>query len=62
MAPCGECGAGAGRSPAAAAAGAARKAGARHLEAETLATDHSFSDMRIALAGRLVTWLGQFGR
>ena len=43
-----------------AAAAAARTAGARHLEAETLATDHSFSDMRIALADRLVTWLAQF--
>jgi pimeloyl-ACP methyl ester carboxylesterase len=41
----------------AAAAEAARKAGAKHIEAETLPTDHSFSDMRIALAGLLVTWL-----
>ncbi len=45
-----------------AAATAARKAGATHIEAETLATDHSFSDMRIALADRLVTWLAQFHR
>lgn len=40
-----------------AAAAAARKAGARDLEAETMDTDHSFSDARIALASRLVTWL-----
>ena len=45
---------------AAAAAGAARKAGAVHLQAETLDTDHSFSDARIALASLLVTWLDQF--
>lgn len=45
-----------------AAATAARKAGARHLEAETLMTDHSFSDMRIALAEKLVIWLAQFHR
>lgn len=45
---------------AATAAVAARKAGTVHLEAETLDTDHSFSDMRIALASRLVNWLGQF--
>ena len=45
---------------AAAAAVAARKAGATHLETATLDTDHSFSDARIALAERLVTWLGQF--
>lgn len=45
---------------AATAAVAARKAGAVHLEAETLDTDHSFSDMRIALASKLVNWLGQF--
>lgn len=45
-----------------AAAVAARKAGARSLDAETLPTDHSFSDMRIALADRLVRWLGRFGR
>lgn len=43
-----------------AAAAEARKDGARHLEAETLPTDHSFSDQRIALASRLVGWLGQF--
>ena len=43
-----------------AAAMAARASGARLLEAETLPTDHSFSDMRIALASRLVTWLAQF--
>ncbi|MBB2205008.1 alpha/beta hydrolase family protein [Gluconacetobacter takamatsuzukensis] len=43
-----------------AAARAARKAGARHLDAETFETDHSFSDARIALAGRLVMWLEQF--
>ncbi|MBB2191036.1 alpha/beta fold hydrolase [Gluconacetobacter azotocaptans] len=43
-----------------AAARAARKAGAKNLDAETLDTDHSFSDARIALASRLVTWLGQF--
>ncbi|MGI4881173.1 MAG: alpha/beta hydrolase family protein [Janthinobacterium lividum] len=47
---------------AAAAATAARSAGATHLEAVTLPTDHSFSDMRIALAGRLVAWLAQFDR
>ena len=45
-----------------AAATAARKAGAAHLEAETLVTDHSFSDMRIALSKRLVDWLTQFQR
>jgi pimeloyl-ACP methyl ester carboxylesterase len=45
---------------AAAAAAAARKAGAAHLDAETIDTDHSFSDARIALAAKLVTWLGQF--
>lgn len=45
---------------ASAAAAAARKAGAVHLDAETLDTDHSFSDMRIALASRLVNWLDQF--
>lgn len=45
-----------------AAARRAREAGARHLDAETFETDHSFSDARIALAGRLVTWLEQFGR
>nr|WP_295662660.1 alpha/beta fold hydrolase [Polymorphobacter sp.] len=45
-----------------AAATAARSAGAKHLEAVTLPTDHSFSDMRIALAGRLVAWLAQFDR
>jgi len=39
------------------AAEAARAAGAKHLVAETLPTDHSFSDMRIALATLLVTWL-----
>ncbi|ACI52486.1 conserved hypothetical protein [Gluconacetobacter diazotrophicus PA1 5] len=44
----------------AAAARAARQDGATHLEARTLDTDHSFSDARIALAGLLVTWLGQF--
>ena len=43
-----------------AAAAAARKAGISRLEAETMDTDHSFSDMRIALAARLVTWLAQF--
>lgn len=43
-----------------AAALAARKAGATHLDAETVDTDHSFSDARIALAGKLVTWLAQF--
>jgi pimeloyl-ACP methyl ester carboxylesterase len=42
------------------ASAAARAAGAKHLQAETLATDHSFSDMRIGLASRLVTWLAQF--
>jgi pimeloyl-ACP methyl ester carboxylesterase len=45
-----------------AAAVAARKAGATHLEAETVDTDHSFSDARIALANTLVTWLAQFQR
>ena len=45
---------------AASAAVAARKAGALHLDAETLDTDHSFSDMRITLASKLVNWLGQF--
>lgn len=45
-----------------AAATAARASGAHHLDAETLATDHNFSDMRIALAARLVTWLAQFQR
>jgi pimeloyl-ACP methyl ester carboxylesterase len=45
-----------------AAATAARANGARHLDAATLPTDHSFSDMRIALASRLVTWLAQFQR
>jgi pimeloyl-ACP methyl ester carboxylesterase len=45
-----------------AAANAARHFGAQHLEAETLPTDHSFSGMRVALADRLVTWLGQFQR
>lgn len=45
-----------------AAAKAARQDGAKHLTAETLATDHSFSDMRIALADRLVAWLAQFDR
>ncbi len=45
-----------------AAATAARRAGAKHLDTATLPTDHSFSDMRIALATRLVTWLAQFGR
>ncbi len=44
-----------------AAAVEARRAGAKQLTAETLATDHSFSDMRIALASRLVAWLAQFG-
>lgn len=43
-----------------AAAGAARSAGAKKLDAETFATDHSFSDMRVALASRLVRWLEQF--
>lgn len=42
------------------AAAAARAAGARLLQAELLPTDHSFSDMRIALAGRLIAWLAQF--
>lgn len=45
---------------AAAAAQAARKIGAKQMDAETLPTDHSFSDMRIALATRLVTWLDRF--
>jgi len=44
-----------------AAAVAARRAGATRLTAETLPTDHGFSDMRIALASRLVDWLAQFG-
>jgi pimeloyl-ACP methyl ester carboxylesterase len=43
-----------------AAAIAARKAGDTRVEAATLSTDHSFSDARIALAERLVTWLAQF--
>ncbi len=43
-----------------AAADAARRAGAQRLDAATWPTDHSFSDMRIALAARLVAWLGQF--
>lgn len=42
------------------AVAAARAAGAKHLTAETLPTDHSFSDMRIGLASRLVHWLAQF--
>jgi pimeloyl-ACP methyl ester carboxylesterase len=42
-----------------AAAAAARKAGAKHLETEALDTDHSFSDKRIALATKLVNWLAQ---
>jgi pimeloyl-ACP methyl ester carboxylesterase len=41
----------------AAAAVAARKAGAKQLRAETWATDHSFSDKRIALAAALIGWL-----
>jgi pimeloyl-ACP methyl ester carboxylesterase len=47
---------GIGRSGAAAAV-AARVAGGKQVTAETLPTDHSFSDMRIALASRLVNWL-----
>lgn len=39
---------------------AARKAGATRLDVATFDTDHSFSDMRIALATRLVDWLRQF--
>jgi pimeloyl-ACP methyl ester carboxylesterase len=34
----------------------------RPVTAELWPTDHSFSDMRIALAARLVDWLGQFER
>lgn len=45
-----------------AAATAARASGARHLDTLTVATDHSFSDARIALASHLVAWLGQFQR
>ena len=40
-----------------AAADAAVTAGGRWVQNETWATDHSFSDMRIALAARLVGWL-----
>lgn len=35
-------------------------AAGRPVIAELWPTDHSFSDMRIALAGRLVDWLGRF--
>ncbi len=35
-------------------------AAGRPVVAEVWPTDHSFSDMRIALASRLVEWLGQF--
>jgi pimeloyl-ACP methyl ester carboxylesterase len=38
-------------------AAAATKAGAKQLHTETWATDHSFSDHRIALADLLVRWL-----
>lgn len=43
-----------------AAAAEARKDGAKRLEAATLPTDHSFSDLRIELASLLVDWLRQF--
>jgi len=43
-----------------AAAAAARGAGGQRLVSETMPTDHSFSDMRIKLASRLVDWLAQF--
>jgi pimeloyl-ACP methyl ester carboxylesterase len=41
----------------ASAAAAARVAGGKQVTGETLPTDHGFSDMRIALASRLVAWL-----
>jgi pimeloyl-ACP methyl ester carboxylesterase len=41
----------------AALAAAAAKAGAKQMHAATWATDHSFSDHRIALADLLVRWL-----
>ena len=41
-------------------AAAARAAGAQALTETYMATDHSFSDARIALAGEVIRWLGRF--
>lgn len=42
--------------------GAIRAAGNARVTAQTMTTDHSFSDHRIALAGAVVTWLEQLPR
>jgi pimeloyl-ACP methyl ester carboxylesterase len=41
---------------------AARDGGNRHAEGDVWATDHSFSDRRVALASELVRWLEGLGR